>query len=384
MRFLGADGIFNGQEFLPEGMVLALSNDGTLEAVLKANEVDKGNTEMLEGILMPGFVNCHCHLELSHLLGKIPKHSGLPEFAKQVILKRNAATTAEIEESMAAADQQMWNNGIVAVGDISNGPVSFSRKSQSHIFYHTFIELIGLHPANADVIFEKGTELFQQLKDAELSGSLAPHAPYSTSLALIQKIAKYNFKNNSSFSIHNQESEEETKFFMGQKNNFDDLYAFLKLDMSWFKAPMSSSLHHYANSLTTGRSILVHNRVTEPSDMLHLKSKDIYWCFCPNANLYIENALPDFAVFGGQKDKICLGTDSLASNDQLNLVTEANKLLGSGNIFSLKDILKAMTYNGAMALGIEDKFGHLTLGNKMEINLIDHTNSEIRFIKKIT
>jgi cytosine/adenosine deaminase-related metal-dependent hydrolase len=384
VRFLSADKIFDGKQFLAPATLLVLDEAGRLVELIPSGNVESGRIEHLEGIITPGFVNSHCHLELSHLKGLIPLHTGLPEFAKQVIISRNNFSDTEKEECMNAADSEMWNNGIVAVGDISNGAESFGTKAASPLFYHTFVELIGLDPFRADLALEKGLELKDELKDRGLRGSLAPHAPYSTSRALIAAIAARDEFHKLPFSIHNQESEEETKFFMGQSNGFEDLYRFLGLNVSWFRAPGHSSLKEYAAVLPQTPSLLVHNTVSTAGDLRLVASSPVFWCFCPSANLYIESKLPDLTLFGGLQNNICLGTDSLASNGSLDLAKEANIILEATTAFSLETMLRAMTFNGAEALGISENFGGLIPGKNTGLNLLAQRNSRLQFIKKIT
>ena len=383
MRFLQADQIFNGKEFLNPETVLVLDPQGVLKDLVSAQHIDSLKIEKFDGIFTPGFVNAHCHLELSHLHGLLPQHTGLPEFAKQVIIKRNVVSKEEISEHSKAADKDMWLNGIVAVGDISNQTDSFFAKTSSNIFYHTFIELIGLNPAMAENVFVKGLTLMHTLKEFDLKGSFAAHAPYSSSKLLIEKIVDYNLKQNLSLSIHNQESPEENKMMMGEKNDFELLYQFLNLDISWFKPPLSTSLAFYAEALGQCRSILVHNRVSNKDDLARVADQNIFWCFCPNANLYIENSLPEFEIFQALKNNVCLGTDSLASNQTLDLVNEANTILKNTSTFSPEELIRAMTCNGAAALGILDFYGQLILGKNTGLNLIRFVDSQIQFIKKI-
>jgi aminodeoxyfutalosine deaminase len=383
MRFIQADQIFNGKEFLNPETVLVLAPQGVLKDLVSAQHIDSLKIEKFDGIFTPGFVNAHCHLELSHLHGLLPQHTGLPEFAKQVITKRNVVSKEEIAEHSKAADKDMWLNGIVAVGDISNQTDSFFAKTSSNIFYHTFIELIGLNPAMAENVFVKGLTLMHTLKEFDLKGSFAAHAPYSSSKVLIEKIVDYNLKQNLSLSIHNQESPEENKMMMGEENKFELLYQFLNLDISWFKPPMSASLEYFAEALGQCRSILVHNRVSNKDDLARVADQNIFWCFCPNANLFIENGLPDFEIFQALKNNICLGTDSLASNQKLDLVNEANTILKNTSTFSPEELLRAMTYNGAAALGILDFYGQLILGKNTGLNLVRFIDSQIQFIKKI-
>lgn len=389
MRFLKANKLFTGEVFLPENTVLVIENNGTLKDIISESDTDSLNVESYHGIITPGFVNAHCHLELSHLKSVIPKQNGLVEFAKQIMTNRHKASKEEISEHQYFADKSMQESGIVAVGDICNTLDSFKIKEQSTIYYHSFIELLGLNPLNAQTNFEKGVDLLQKLNALGLKGSLAPHAPYSTSVDLISKITDFNLSKHAISTIHNQESDEETKFFNGEKSDFAKLYEFLNIDISWFKAPKVSSLQNYFNSLKNQQTILVHNTVSKKEDIELVDCSTIFWCFCPNANLYIENKLPNFEFFKELQNYICIGTDSLASNTQLDLISEANVLLNN-SFFDLQTTLKMMTKNGAKALAIDTNFGSLIKGKNVGLNLIEMASTssttsinQLKFIKKI-
>ncbi len=383
MRIISANSIFNGINFLSQEMALVIDDFGILKDIVKKTEIQSSEIEHYDGIIAPGFVNAHCHLELSHLFSQIESKTGLIEFLKQVIAKRNNFNKKEQEDAAIEADFKMWESGIVAVGDISNIDTTFKTKANSKIYYHTFIELIGLNPLHSETIFEKGLSLLKELENYNLIGSLAAHAPFSSSKLLINKIANYNGLNNLAFSIHNQESEEETKFFAGRPSGINDLFDYLNIDINWFTPPKTSSLLSYLDEIPNKKSLLVHNTFCKEEDIITSKHKFINWCFCPGANLFIENTLPNCDLFLNHNQNWCIGTDSLASNQKLDMCFEASILLAKSPSISIESILKALTYNGAKALGIEDKFGKLIIGKNTGLNLIQHSDKQLNFIKKI-
>ena len=383
MRIISANSIFNGINFLSQEMALVIDDFGLLKDIVKKTEIQSSEIEHYDGIIAPGFVNAHCHLELSHLFSQIESKTGLIEFLKQVIAKRNNFNKKEQEDAAIEADFKMWESGIVAVGDISNIDTTFKTKANSKIYYHTFIELIGLNPLHSETIFEKGLSLLKELENYNLIGSLAAHAPFSSSKLLINKIANYNSLNNLAFSIHNQESEEETKFFAGRPSGINDLFNYLNIDINWFTPPKTSSLLSYLDVIPNKKSLLVHNTFCKEEDIIASKHKFINWCFCPGANLFIENTLPNCDLFLNHNQNWCIGTDSLASNQKLDMCFEASILLSKSPSISIESILKALTYNGAKALGIEDKFGKLIIGKNTGLNLIQHSDTQLNFIKKI-
>ena len=383
MRIISANSIFTGINFLSQEMALVIDDFGILKDIVKKTEIQGSEIEHYDGIITPGFVNAHCHLELSHLFSQIDPKTGLIEFLKQVIAKRNNFNKKEQEDAAIEADFKMWESGIVAVGDISNIDTTFKTKANSKIYYHTFIELIGLNPLQSETIFEKGLSLLKELENYNLIGSLAAHAPFSSSKLLINKIANYNGLNNLAFSIHNQESEEETKFFAGRPSGINDLFDYLNIDINWFTPPKTSSLLSYLDVIPNKKSLLVHNTFCKEEDIITSKHKFINWCFCPGANLFIENTLPNCDLFLNHNQNWCIGTDSLASNQKLDMCFEASILLAKSPSISIESILKALTYNGAKALGIEDKFGKLIIGKNTGLNLIQHSDKQLNFIKKI-
>ena len=382
MRFITADIIFNGIAPLEEGSILVLKSDGSVEDLLPKNSIEKNRIEHLNGWISPGFINVHCHLELSHFLKHIPKHKGLIEFGKQIISLRPTFHPEAIKEAMIEADNFMVKEGVFACGDICNTTDSITIKENSSIFYHSFIELLALDPQRAEEVFRIGKNLFEQFHRSGLSCSLAPHAPYSVSLLLMEKIASFNILNKLPSTIHNQESEEENKFFRGERSSYQDLYDFLKMDISWFKAPGKNSLPGYLPSLNTQQTLLIHNTFTKFEDLIAVKGKNIFWGFCPKANLYINNCLPDYSIFNSFSDRICIGTDSLASNNSLSMIDELNVLL-KNSTFTANEALQFITSNGAKAMLLPDHFGKITKGNYAGLNHLELSENQFKFIKRI-
>ncbi|MDP2387247.1 MAG: amidohydrolase family protein [Bacteroidota bacterium] len=382
MRFIQADIVYPISSKPIKNGIIVLNDDGKVEDVLdEKDEIDPSKIEKHTGSISPGFVNAHCHLELSHLKGVISQKKGLIEFAKGVISNRNTKLMEFVGETMLKADEEMKEAGIVAVGDISNGSHSFAVKQKSKIYYHTFIELIGLNPANADKIMEVGVELMKEAEHRSLKASFVPHAPYSTSYEMMKCISEIASKNNSPVCIHNQESKEENKFFENKTGNFTELYKSLNLPTDYFKATSKTSLQSYLEYLqTTGALMLVHNTFSSVEDIefankLH---SNLFWCLCPNANLYIENALPDVKMLTENNCKITIGTDSLASNHQLDVMNELSVLKKNFPSLTMWQLFQWATLNGARFLGIDKKFGSIEKGKSPGLVLVDEESMEVK------
>ncbi|MCF8428968.1 MAG: amidohydrolase family protein, partial [Bacteroidia bacterium] len=329
MRFIKADKLFSGEEFLATDNVLVINDHGLIQDITTADKVEESVVEHFNGIICPGFVNAHCHLELSHLQNVIKQHTGIVDFGIGIMKHRNELALELQLEAMLLADKEMQRQGIVAVGDISNTNNSIAVKKQSALFYHTFIELIALNPLRANLVFTEGLNLVDEFQKNDLSTSLAPHAPYSVSLELIKQITDYCKAHQQPTSIHNQESEAENNFFKYNTGDYLRLYQTLNLPIDYFKASGKSSLQSVINSINNEiNTLLVHNTFSSKNDIEIAKNKhqQLFWCLCPNANLYIENSLPNVSLLTDNNCTLTLGTDSLASNSQLSIIDEINCL----------------------------------------------------------
>ncbi len=386
MRFISGTYVFDGKQFLNESPLLALDDDNCFVEYRKRNNVNIGKTEHYQGIICPGFVNAHCHLELSHMLGAIPEKGGFLNFGKNIMIRRNSYSKEEIAEAISIYDKKMTENGIVAIGDISNTSDTFEVKSAGKNYYHTFIELIGLNPERAEMAYAYGKELQNIATEKGLTNSLVAHAPYSVSDVLMRKISEDSAQNKLPVSIHNQESADEDLFFQKKEGAFVEFYEFLKVPIGYFQPSGESSLKTYLPDLARNSNlILVHNTFTSENDVKWANSfrKNIYWCLCPKANLYIEDTIPELKKFIDNDCKIIIGTDSLASNDSLSVISELNVLLKHFHWANIADLLRWATYNGAEALGINDKFGGFIKGKNAGINHLSYRSNELVFESKI-
>ena len=163
-RKISADVLFTGYTLLPPGQALIL-NDNTIEAIIPVEAAGE-DLQYFPGILCPGFINSHCHLELSHLKNVIPTGTGLIPFI-EAILKNRDAPPGKIREAMAAGQEEMWANGIVAVGDICNTTDSLPVKSKGKILYRNFIELLGFIPGTADRVYTAGRQVLAAFRENE-------------------------------------------------------------------------------------------------------------------------------------------------------------------------------------------------------------------------
>lgn len=383
-RKLKADRLFDGKQFL-EDFVLVIDEGGTVADVLPAAEVGEG-VETYQGILTPGFINCHCHLELSHMKGAISPHTGLVPFLLSVMQHRGKMESGK-KEKILLAEKEMWMNGIAAVADICNTTDALETKEKSNIYWHNLIELINLRNEHLQGNLGKCGNIVQQHTSKGFRSVLTPHAPYSISPATFDAINMQTA--GKIISVHNQESAAENELFRQGTGAFLQLYKTLNIDGSPFGVTGKSSLQTWLPHFTNGQTVLlVHNTFIEEEDILFAQQQaqqyglKIVYCLCPNANVYIENSLPPVELLMKHNCPIVLGTDSYSSNWQLSIAAEMKTLKEKKNI-PLETLLTWATSSGAIALGLND-FGNFTKGTNPGVVLLNETDFSTQRISPLS
>jgi aminodeoxyfutalosine deaminase len=365
-RKFNADQLFTGYAMLGPGSVLITDENGVVKDIVMMEDAGDG-VGKLEGIISPGLINCHCHLELSHMHGVVPRNTGMTKFLLSIISHRNAEEK-NIVEAMTAAETYMKEHGIVAVGDISNTTHSIAVKRNSNLYYHNFIEALGFTDDKAEESFQSAQGVYTQFKELnEHNVSIVPHSPYSVSDTLFRLINAH--EKGSLLTIHNQESVAETEFFTTGKGELLELYKALGIDVEHFVPSKQSSLIRSIIKITGDHSvILVHNVNTTADDLDAIRRgrnlPQLFWCLCPNANVYINGHLPDIVLLRNFNCKMVVGTDSLASNAQLDILGELKTLQQNFNELTTAELLRWATINGAEALRIDNQYGSFESGKQ--------------------
>lgn len=366
--------------------VLVVSDQGEILAIDPIEQHDLVEVQFHKGIIIPGFINAHCHLELSHMKGKVNTGTGLIPFIQSVISTR-ATNQKIIDEAIQQADTEMYESGIVAVGDISNKTDTAKQKQISPIQYYTFVEFFDLfNPESTNTEFAKYQSVFEQQHGQPGSNkSCVPHAPYSVTPKLFNKINALN-KIKSTISIHNQETVAEDQLFLNKTGGFVDFYQSFGHLLQGFTATGQSSIHYAIEHMDSQhRTLFVHNTLTTKKDIesAHQWNPQVYWATCPNANLFIENRLPDYQSFLDTNAKMTIGTDSLTSNWQLSILEEMKTIHRYQSYVEFETLLKWATLNGAYALGFEDQLGSIEVGKKPGLNLLN-MDTDLKLHQEVT
>ena len=334
------------------------------------------------GALVPGFVNAHCHIELSHLHKKFRKGTGMAGFIDQINELRDwAGREAKMQLTQEWMDK-MWKDGVSAMADISNDDSSFEVKKNHSLYTRTFLEVFGSEPEMCEGVMNDVTHLKEIADAAGIDAAPTPHSCYTMSPQLLSASAAKGLESGF-LSYHSQESQEEEDLLMSGSGA---MYENRKRSgMSTPPVTGESSLKYFLDRLAVVKPapydehiLLVHNVCLQQSDIDALKKvmKNPYFAICPLSNIFIHNALPPIALMRENGLDIALGTDSLSSNDDLDMMKELICLRANFPEVPMQELLTWASLNGARFLAKEKSLGSLTPGKRPGIVMITDVDAE--------
>lgn len=356
---------------------VALDDNGTVIEV-GALDGECPDTEFYNGILVPGFVNAHCHSELSSLKGLFKEGTGMSGFIDQINRLRNVASKEKRLNCIKEAFDKMYDEGVSAMADICNCSESFQIKAESPLYTVSFVELFGTDPAEAKKILEEGRRLCNMAESMGLRAAVTPHACYTMSPELLAMAAEEGLKKGI-ISYHSQESFQEEELLISGSGELAENYKSRGLPTP--PVTGKSALLYFIERLLTfapapveGKILLIHNVATnqESINMALQKLKEPYWVICPLSNIFIHRTLPPVGLMLENNLNICIGTDSLSSNKVLSILEEMKILQKNFSEVTLHRLLEWATINGARAIGKEKEIGSIERGKRPGIVLIDN------------
>lgn len=375
MRRYSANYVFPISQPPIKNGIVEVDDNGVILQVINPGSVFKEihSTEFHSGVIVPGFVNAHCHLELSHLLGQFPQGLGIAGFIKAVSEKRLSDQNS-VSNAISKAIKELELTGTIAVGDICNTTETLDAKSKSKIHFHNFIEVFGVNPCNADKIFENALRIKREFEHHfPNSTSVTPHSTYSLSDNLWSRISNEFQSSTLPVSIHFAESLSEYEFLKDGKGAILERYKLLNVPFNTPNGLTPSTVIY--NHIDSNKSILlIHNTCASIDELSQIGKhyRKATFVTCPESNLHIEGKLPELTAMHKAGLRIAVGTDSLASATTLSMLHHINLLLNNFKEIPFADILKWATLNGAEALNIDDKFGSLEVGKAPGLNLISN------------
>lgn len=362
--------------------------DGTVLRTGKCG--DDTSEDILEGAIVPGFVNAHCHVELSHLHKKFYKGSGMAGFIDQINALRDWAAD-EVKTALAREwMDRMWADGVSAMADISNDDSSFPVKASHKMYTRTFLEVFGSEPQMCEGVMADVRALNEKADEAGIDAAPTPHSCYTMSPQLLSASAAAGLERGY-ISYHSQESQQEEELI---RNGSGAMYENrVRNGMSTPPVTGGSSLEYFIGRLAeAGQApydehiLLVHNVCLGQGDIDAAKAvmKNVYWAVCPLSNMFIHNALPPIDLMRANGLDITVGTDSLSSNDDLSMIAEIACLHENFPSVPMGELLTWASLNGARFLSKEDILGSIVSGKRPGIVLVRGLDKDGNVTKEST
>lgn len=340
-----------------------------------------------EGAIVPGFVNAHCHVELSHLRGKFRKGTGMAGFIDQINELRDSSSREDKIKCLAYWMDRLWSQGVSAMADISNCDDSFAVKAASPMYTRTFLEVFGTEPEDCGAVISSVLELKRKAGEMGIDAAPTPHACYTMSPELLTAASAEALKAGY-LSYHSQESLEEEEMIMhGAGAMYENRRRY---GMSTPPVTGRPSLLYFLDRLEKihpapfeEHLLLVHNvcLTREAAEAAEAVLKNVWWALCPLSNRFIHNAVPPVRLMREMGLRLTVGTDSLSSNDTLDMVGELFCLQESFPEIPLGEMLVWACRNGAEFLSRDDVMGTIVAGKKPGLVLVDKLDGEGRLTR---
>jgi cytosine/adenosine deaminase-related metal-dependent hydrolase len=310
--------------------------------------------------ILPGLVNAHTHLELSWLRGKVPPAASMPEWVRDLLAHR--LTGFDPPEPIAEAIRELRMTGTALVGDITNSLASYDVLADSELSAAIFHELIGFRVPDPAALVTDATHRLTQLKPYEwLRPVLVPHAPYSVSPDLIRAIGQSD--DSHPVSMHLGESREEVQFLQDGSGPWRTLIEMLGVWTDTWQPPGCGPVEYVARlGLVNDRLIAVHGVQFTDDDLERLAAAGATVVTCPRSNRWTGAGTPPIERFYASGVRIAIGTDSLASVEDLNLFNEIAAVRQLAPSVAPSRLLRSATLDGAEALGFGRDFGSIESG----------------------
>lgn len=339
-----------------------------------------------EAAIMPGFVNAHSHLEITAMRGFLDceEHDFYSWLIKLTKTRAEILTDADIENAAIFGALEGARGGVTCFADIGRfGEAGFEALKANGLRGILFQET-EFSPDNktSNADYEKLIEKFSHLKETEtnlVKVGLSPHAPYTVSRKLFEKIADYAIENKIKITIHAAESVEEQDLMLNGAGFFASVYQ--KYGFEWSN-PGCSSIEYLANiGVLRAKPLLAHCVKVSESDVELIAESDSRIAHCPKSNAKFGHGVAPLEKFADNKIRVGFGSDSVASNNVCDILEEARfgvlaarTLSDRKRFVEPREAIETTTLGGAKALGLETEIGTLEAGKQADLIVVSLEN----------
>jgi cytosine/adenosine deaminase-related metal-dependent hydrolase len=337
------------------------------DLIARVGPYEDGAVEDLGDVaILPGLVNAHTHLELSWMRGRVPPNASMAAWAASLMALRRTVSH-EPPEPIVDAIGEARRTGTALVGDVTNTFATYEPLIESELSAALFRELLGFAAPDPDaVVAAAQAQIAELMPIAWLRPSLAPHAPYSVSPALLRAIAAGN--RGGPLSIHLGESRQEIEFLRDGSGEWRALLERLGVWNPAWTPPGCGPVRYLDDlGLVNERLLAVHGVHFSDEELARLAAAGATVVTCPRSNRWTGAGTPPIDRFYASGVRVAIGTDSLASVEDLNLFAEMAEVRRLARDVPAARILESATLAGAQALGFAGELGSLEPGRRAQL-----------------
>ncbi len=314
------------------------------------------------GVLLPGFVNAHTHLELTGYAGMIPPSSFWPWIGRLARLRKELDTPERIEAAVAAGVRQCLKGGITCVGDISRRSQSWSVLKKLPIRKVCFAELLSFadFPPRNVVELQQAVESIEE--DELLTAGVSPHAPYTVPLEQVREAIALAGRIKRPWTLHLGETLEEIAFLAGDEAALPNPLGRFAREAGIRSPRMGLADYLRAAAAGVPKGSVAHMNHAGSDAIAAMTEQRVSAIFCPGAHRFFGHPRHPFGAMIDAGASLALGTDSAASNTGLSMLSELRLARAADPRLSCDALLRASTLEGERALGLEDEIGSLETG----------------------
>jgi cytosine/adenosine deaminase-related metal-dependent hydrolase len=319
-----------------------------------------------EAAILPGLVNAHTHLELSWMRDRVPPDGPMPAWTSRLLAVRRAAAN-DPPEPIGEAIREARAAGTSLVGDVTNTLAAYDLLADSALGGAVFRELIGFNAEQPEqLVAESQAELDALRPLAWLRPSIVPHAPYSVSPALFRAIARV--AGDRPVSVHLGESAEEIQFLRDGTGAWRELLGQLGVWNDRWEPPACGPVEYLDRlGLVSARLLAVHGTQLGDAELAHLARAGATVVACPRSNRWTGAGTPPVERFYASGVRVTIGTDSLASVEDLSVFSELAAVRRLAPAVPAARLIESATAQGAAALGLAAEFGTLQPGMRADL-----------------
>ncbi len=323
-----------------------------------------------DALVMPGWINAHCHLELGRLRGALPRGIGFVPWVRELVDKRRGQDEAFFVDGIRSGIEEATSTGTTTLCDVTTTGLTADHLDGCGIVVHVFEEAIAFDPARAastaEAIRGRGERI--ALGEPHRRRGVAPHAPYTVSAELFRELARIAADAGVPSSVHLSETPDEIRMFdTGDGELFDFLDGLGEIPAGWTPPGTTPTAWLDTVGYLAVRPMLVHANYLADDDIERIRRSGSAVVFCPRSHRFFGHSDHPYPRLVRAGIPVAFGTDSLASNDSLDMRDEVREVLRQFPELAPLEALASAYEGAARALGLSGQIGRVAVGARADV-----------------